>query len=65
MEELWLNLAGCVLTSKLRVKTLDIDRGKRYNGESKMNFVSLTLHGFRALMVFAEDVLVRVGIICA
>jgi len=29
-----------------------------------MNFVGLALHGFRALMVFAEDVLVRVGIAC-
>lgn len=29
-----------------------------------MNFVGLTLHGFRALMVFAEDVLVRVGLMC-
>jgi hypothetical protein len=30
-----------------------------------MNFVGLALHGFKALMVFAEDVLVRVGIACA
>jgi hypothetical protein len=30
-----------------------------------MNFVGLVLHGFRGLMVFAEDVLVRVGIVCA
>lgn len=30
-----------------------------------MNFVGLALHGFRGLMVFAEDVLVRVGIACA
>ncbi len=29
-----------------------------------MNFVALSLHGFRALMVFAEDVLVRVGMAC-
>ena len=29
-----------------------------------MNFVGLALHGFKALMVFAEDVLVRVGIAC-
>ena len=65
MGELWLNLAGCVLTSKLRVNALNVDRGKRYYGRSKMNFVSLALHGFRALMVFAEDVLVRVGILCA
>ena len=37
----------------------------RYAGQSKMNFVGLALHGFKALMVFAEDVLVRVGIVCA
>ena len=30
-----------------------------------MNFVGLALHGFKALMVFAEDVLVRTGIACA
>lgn len=30
-----------------------------------MNFVGLALHGFRALMVFGEDVLVRVGIACS
>ena len=29
-----------------------------------MNFVGLALHGFKGLMVFAEDVLVRVGIAC-
>ena len=27
-----------------------------------MNFVGLVLHGFKGLMVFAEDVLVRTGI---
>lgn len=65
MQELWMHVAGCVLTSKLRVQTALIDRGPRYAGKSKMNFVGLALHGFRALMVFAEDVLVRVGIACA
>jgi hypothetical protein len=29
-----------------------------------MTFVGLVLHGFRGMMVFAEDVLVRVGIAC-
>jgi glycosyltransferase involved in cell wall biosynthesis len=64
MQELWVHVAACVLTSKLRMHTLAIDRGPRYAGKSKMNFVGLALHGFRALMVFAEDVLVRVGIAC-
>jgi polyisoprenyl-phosphate glycosyltransferase len=64
MQELWIHVAGCVLTSKLRVATCPLDRGPRYAGQSKMNFVGLALHGFRGLMVFAEDVLVRVGIAC-
>jgi hypothetical protein len=64
MQELWTHVAACVLSSKLRVGSCLLDRGPRYAGRSKMNFVGLALHGFRALMVFAEDVLVRVGIAC-
>lgn len=65
MQELWVHVAGCVLTSRLRLAACPLDRGPRYAGSSKMNFVALALHGFKALMVFAEDVLVRVGIVCA
>lgn len=65
MQEMWIHVAGCVLTSKLRLLAIPLDRGPRYAGNSKMNFVGLALHGFKALMVFAEDVLVRVGIACA
>jgi glycosyltransferase involved in cell wall biosynthesis len=64
MQELWIHLAGCALCSKLRIATCPLDRGPRYAGLSKMNFVGLALHGFKALMVFAEDVLIRVGIAC-
>jgi glycosyltransferase involved in cell wall biosynthesis len=64
MQELWIHVAASVLNSKLRVATRGLDRGPRYAGQSKMNFVGLALHGFRALMVFADDVLVRVGIAC-
>ena len=65
MQELWIHIAGCVLSSKLRVAKAPLDRGPRYAGRSKMNFVGLALHGFRGLMIFAEDVLVRVGMVCA
>lgn len=64
MQELWIHLAGCALSSKLRIGACSLDRGPRYAGQSKMSFVGLALHGFRGLMVFAEDVLVRVGIAC-
>jgi len=65
MQELWIHLAACTLASRLRIADCPLDRGPRYAGDSRMNFVSLVLHGFKALMVFAEDVLVRVGIACA
>jgi glycosyltransferase involved in cell wall biosynthesis len=65
MQELWLHVAASALNSRLRIRQLPLDRGLRYAGSSRMNFVSLALHGFKALMVFAEDVLVRVGIACS
>jgi len=65
MGELATHVAGTVLMSRLRWRTHALDRGPRYAGQSKMNFVGLALHGFKALMIFAEDVLVRVGIACA
>jgi len=64
MEELWTHVAAAALASKVRLGRCSIDRGARYAGRSKMSFVGLVLHGFKALMVFAEDVLVRVGIMC-
>ena len=65
MQELSIHVAGSVLASKLRTGIKPLHRGPRYAGQSKMNFVGLVLHGFKGLMVFAEDVLVRVGIACA
>ena len=65
MQELGIHVAATVLSSKLRITTVSLDRGPRYAGESKMNFVGLVLHGFKGLMIFAEDVLVRVGILSA
>jgi len=65
MQELSIHVAGAVLASKLRTEVCALHRGPRYAGQSKMNFIGLALHGFKALMVFAEDVLVRVGVACA
>lgn len=65
MQELSIHIAGTILSSKLRVELVSLDRGPRYAGQSKMNFVGLVLHGFKGLMIFAEDVLVRVGIASA
>lgn len=63
--EISTHIAGALIKSKLRIKNELIDRSIRYAGQSKMNFQSLVLHGFKAFMVFAEDSLVRVGTFCA
>jgi glycosyltransferase involved in cell wall biosynthesis len=64
MQEIWVHFAATLMISRLRIRSVAIDRGKRYAGQSRMNLVSLILHGFRSMMVFAEDVLVRVGFLC-
>ena len=65
MSETAIHVAGSLIASRLRLEQRPIARGPRYDGQSKMNFVGLVLHGFRGLMVFVEDVLVRLGIACA
>lgn len=60
--ELQTHLAGTVILSKCRINSVLIDRGPRYAGQSKMNFAGLVLHGLRALMIFADFVLVRLGL---
>jgi len=64
MQETAVHFPGAIIASKLRAVALPIDRGQRYFGHSKLNFVGLALHGTRSMMVFAEDILVRVGISC-
>lgn len=59
---LGIHFAASVQSSKLRIGKVRVNRLDRYYGVSKMNFISLVLHGFKAVMVFAEDVLVRFGI---
>jgi polyisoprenyl-phosphate glycosyltransferase len=62
IPELNLHLAATVLRSGLRIERLTIDRGPRYDGRSKMNFVALTSHGLRSIAVFGETVLTRIVI---
>jgi hypothetical protein len=64
MPELGIHVAGAVLVSRLRLVLCPVDRGRRYSGNTKMNFTSLVLHGCRALMIFAEDVLLRICLLC-
>lgn len=64
MQETAVHFPGAIMASRLRLMSVPTDRGKRYFGQSKLNFVGLVLHGIRSMMVFAEDILVRTGMFC-
>jgi polyisoprenyl-phosphate glycosyltransferase len=59
ISDLWNNLAAAVLRSRLPVDKVPVDRGRRYAGNSKMNFVSLVVHGMSGISVYAETIFVR------
>src|ERR1035441_6941387 len=59
MSELWNHYAAAVFRSGLLFTTIPIPRGYRITGTSRMNFVSLVVHGMSAISVFSDIVGVR------
>jgi hypothetical protein len=59
MSECWSHLAASILFSRLPLRSVSCDRGKRYAGNSSMNLVSLLNHGLSAVAVFGEFVFAR------
>ena len=61
--DIWYNYPGGIMKSGLPYKVIPANRGERYAGRSKMNFSSLLLHGFGAIAVFLERIIIRVAIV--
>jgi len=59
MPETWNNLASALTRSRLPLQKIDTNRGTRYAGRSKMNMVSLVVHGLSALSVYSDVAFVR------
>ncbi len=64
MQETRFHLAATLMKSRLRWLEITSDRGHRYHGRSRMNFLGLVLHGIRAATVFDDAVLTRMGAVC-
>lgn len=62
-NEIWSHLSAGILKSELPFVSTPIDRGKRYEGKSKMGFTALVLHGLGAITVFLERVASRLLLI--
>lgn len=65
VSELWNNYPGAIIRSRLPFDSIPLDRGTRLAGESKMNFVSLILHGMSAVSVFIDITAVRIAMFAA
>jgi glycosyltransferase involved in cell wall biosynthesis len=59
LPALWNHFAAAVFQARLPRDLVPTERGARYTGKSKMNFVALVIHGLQALSVFIEVVAVR------
>jgi glycosyltransferase involved in cell wall biosynthesis len=59
MSEGWNHYAAGVLKARIPYYELDTVRGTRLSGQSKMNFVSLIIHGLSSVSVYSEVVGVR------
>jgi hypothetical protein len=57
---IWNHLAATLTRSRLPLTRIDSIRGVRYAGQSKMNLVSLIVHGLTAVAVYADVALVRI-----
>lgn len=60
LHEIWNNYPGGVIRSKLPFDSIPIERGHRLAGKSKMNFISLVLHGMSTISVFLDTTAVRI-----
>ena len=59
LPEIWNHLHSTIVKSKLDSSSIPIERGKRLDGNSKMNFSELFIHGFSSVSVFSEIVFLR------
>jgi len=59
ISEIWNHYAAAVFHARLPLEMVAIPRGERIAGKSKMNIISLVVHGMSAISVFGETVAVR------
>jgi polyisoprenyl-phosphate glycosyltransferase len=58
-SDLWNHYAAAAFRSKLPLRMVPLERGRRLDGKSRMNFFALVVHGLSAISVFADVVGVR------
>jgi len=62
VSELWNHYAAAVFASRQTFAMVSTHRARRLDGQSRMNFVRLVIHGLSALSVFSDVIGVRLVI---
>ncbi len=60
VSEIWNHYAAAVMKARIPYVELPTKRGKRLRGQSRMNFVSLVIHGLAAISVHSDVMGIRV-----
>ena len=58
-SELWNHYAAAAFASRQPYATIPTQRARRLDGQSKMNFVKLVIHGLSAISVYSDAIGVR------
>jgi hypothetical protein len=59
VPDIWNHFSGGVIRSGIDYTKVPTIRGKRYHGQSKMNFIRLILHGLSAVSVYSDFMAIR------
>lgn len=65
VPDLWNHYAASVFKAKIPFEMVPLERGRRLDGKSKLNFIGLVTHGLSAISVFADTVGVRITLTVA
>jgi polyisoprenyl-phosphate glycosyltransferase len=63
VSEMWNHYAAAVYNARIDHVMIPSPRGKRLGGHSKMNFISLVVHGLSALSVYGHIIGVRLVVV--
>ncbi len=59
MPELWNHYPATIMKSRLEIVRVPLNRGARFAGQSRMNFISLVNHGLAGIAAFADTAYAR------
>ncbi|MDH5747902.1 MAG: glycosyltransferase [Rhodospirillales bacterium] len=62
ISEIWSHFPAGIMRARVPFRAIPTERGQRQHGQSKMNFVSLLIHGLSGFAVHADVVGVRIVI---